>query len=332
MTYIIKMKRFFCMLFAALLLISSISLISCSERRLYSEGDGKLNVLCTVFAPFDFARIVGGERVKVTLLQDNGSDMHSYTPTGATLKALSEADAFIYIGGVSDDAWASDAISAAANDDLVTLRLIDLCEPIHAELENDWSGHQHEHEEHGHEEHHHGGDEHIWTSLRNAAICVQAIRDVFCRLDPKGADIYTANAAAYILELEELDRDYKVFAEKLGGKVTVFADRFPFVHLMHDYKLPYIAAFSGCSTEVNASFEMQISLIEAVNAGNLSYVVVTEGGDKAQAEAVAEETGCKIVALNSLQSVKKSDVENGLTYLGVMRSNLAALKEAEGWN
>ena len=70
MTYIIKMKRFFCMLFVALLLISSISLISCSERRLYSEGDGELNVLCTVFAPFDFARIVGGERVKVTLLQE----------------------------------------------------------------------------------------------------------------------------------------------------------------------------------------------------------------------------------------------------------------------
>ena len=77
---------------------------------------------------------------------------------------------------------------------------------------------------------------------------------------------------------------------------------------------------------------MQVGLIRRVRDEHLSFVVVTEGGDKAQAEAIASETGCRVVALDSLQSVKRSDVQEGLTYLDAMAKNLAILKEAASWN
>ena len=337
MAYINKMKKTFRHLLAVLCLLC-LTFVSCGERTLYSDGDGELKVLCTTFAPFDFARIVGGERVTVTLLQDTGSDMHSYTPTGATLEALSAADAFIYIGGVSDDAWVDDAILAAGNDQLASLRLIDEVEEVVAELEEDWSEHEHheaddhDHEHEDHDDHEHGADEHIWVSPRNAILCVEAICELFCKLDPDGAGIYQANAEAYVEQLLKLNAEYEAVAELLCQRTMVFADRFPFVYLMHDYKIPYVAAFSGCSTEVNASFEMQVGLIRRVRDENLAFVVVTEGGDKTQAEAIASETGCRIVALDSLQAVKRSDVQEGLTYLDAMAKNLAILKEAASWN
>ena len=334
MAYINRMKKTFCLLLAVTSCLLCLAFVSCGERTLYSEGNGELKVLCTTFAPFDFARAVGGERVTVTLLQDTGSDMHSYTPTAATLDALSSADAFIYIGGVSDDAWVDNAIFAAGNDQLASLRLIDEVEEVVAELEDDWSEHEHhevddhDHSHEGHDDHEHGADEHIWVSPRNAILCVEAICELFCKLDPAGAEIYKANAEAYVEQLLELDAEYEAVAESLGQRTIVFADRFPFVYLMHDYKIPYVAAFSGCSTEVNAGFETQIKLIEAVRDNSISTIFVIDGGSKDLADAISSETGCAIAALDSMQSIDRSHIISGANYIDIMQKNINILKEA----
>ena len=306
-------------------------LSSCALGELYSEGEGDLNVLCTVFAPFDFSREVGGDLVSVTLLQDNGADMHSYTPTSATLDALSQADVFIYVGGESDEKWVDRAISASGNGDLITLCLMDVITPIHAELENDWSDHSHGGDEHGDEHgHSHGGDEHVWTSLKNAKLIVKKIAEVFAAADGKNSDKYSSNASLYTARLDALDAEYGQAVAEADHSLLVFADRFPFVYLLHDYHIAYKAAFSGCSTEINSSFETQIGLIRAVRDNSLPAVMTIEGGDKTLAESVANEVGCPILSLNSIQSIDREDIENGATYLDIMRANLDVLKEALG--
>lgn len=326
------MKKFLSSLLVILLLIGSTSLLftSCDSTKLYFEGEGELNVLCTIFAPFDFARNVGGDRITNTILQDNGADLHNYTPTSATLDALNQADVFIYVGGVSDEAWVDDAIKASGNSDLLALCLMDVIEPIHAELSNDWSEHNHDHEEHedSHDGHDHGADEHVWTSLRNAKAITNAIKNAFIEKDPLGADTYEANASAYCDKLDLLDSRLSDIVAKSPSKTLIFADRFPFVYLMHDYHVAYTAAFSGCSTEVNASFETQVNLINEVKNNSLSCVITIEGGDKTLAEAISNETGCKILSLNSMQSVKRADIINGADYIKIMEENINVLEEA----
>lgn len=311
---------------------------SCTQNTLYSEGEGELNVVCTVFAPFEFAREVGGNRITATILQDNGADLHNYTPTTATLEALANADVFIYVGGESDEKWVSDAISASGNSDLISICLMDHVDIIHAELENDWQEHDHEHDheghadhDHEHEGHTHAGDEHVWTSIKNVKNIVAAIEKAFCEKDISGADVYKAGAEAYIKKLDDLDQKYADAVAGAKASMVVFADRFPFVYLMHDYLIPYKAAFSGCSTEVNASFETQASLIKAVKSNGLSCVLTIEGNDKALAEAISSETGSKILSLNSMQSVTRSDIEAGADYIEIMTRNLEVLKEALGY-
>ncbi len=330
------MKKKLARLLAFALILSTISLfaISCKDNGLYSEGDGEIQVLCTVFAPFEFAREVGGDRITATLLQDNGADLHNYTPTSATLEALAEADVFIYVGGESDEKWVSDAILASGNTDLITVCLMDSIDIIHAELQNDWQDHdhgEHSHEnedEHGHDGHTHAGDEHIWSSPKNVIKMVETIRKAFTQKDPKGATEYESNAKTYVSRLNDLDEKYASAANNMAVNLLVFADRFPFVYLMHDYLIPYKAAFSGCSTEVNASFETQVSLINAVKDNNLKYVITIEGSDKSLAEAIANETDCQILEINSMQSVTRADIKAGADYIEIMTQNLNVLKEA----
>ena len=321
-----------------LLSVFCFAAVSCGNEAIYSEGEGELNVLCTSFAPFDFAREIGGERVTVTLLQDSGADLHNYTPTAATLEALSQADVFIYIGGSSDEAWLPAALAAAGNSDLLTLCLIDHVEPIYAELQNDWTDHSHsesshdEHHDHshghedGHEGHDHGADEHIWTSVKNSKLMVLEISELLCSADKDGKTYYESRAEEYVSRLDLLDKELEEVTETIPE--MIFADRFPFAYLLHDYHVSYRAAFSGCSTEINSGFEMQISLIEAVKKLDDPCIFTIEGGDKHLAEAIASETGCRVYSLDSMQSIKRSDIEHGVNYISIMEKNLATLKEA----
>ena len=327
------MKRKIALILSLVLLLGALclNLPSCSQSTVYSEGEGELNVLCTTFAPFDFTREVGGDRVTVSILQDSGADLHNYTPTAATLEAISQADIFIYVGGTSDENWVHDALAAAGNSSLVTLCLMDYVEPQYAHLENDWSEHaEGDHDDHhGHDEHHghdHGADEHVWTSVKNAAIMVDAIKDTLSSVDPEGATAYSINAEVYKHKLSGLDSELSEISE--GISMMLFADRFPFVYLLHDYHIPYKAAFSGCSTETNSGFEIQVDLIKAVREQSLPCIFVIEGGDKQLAEAVAAETGCKIYSLNSMQSVNRSDIQDGASYLTIMQQNINTLRGA----
>ncbi len=324
-----KKKKVLILALSILSALLAAALSSCFGNEIYGEGDGELNVLCTSFAPFDFTREVGGDRVTVSILQDSGADLHNYTPTAATLEAISRADVFIYIGGTSDQSWLPEALRAAGNDDLITLCLMDTIEPQYAHLEGDFSDHSHG-DDHGgvhtHGGHEHGADEHIWTSVKNAKLMVNAIKDTLCLADPEGSDTYEANAISYNSQLDEIDAELEEISKDVP--MMIFADRFPFIYLLHDYHIPYKAAFSGCSSETNAGFETQISLMNAVKDNALPCVFIIEGGDKYQADAISAETGCKIYSLNSMQSVKRSDIENGIKYIDVMKNNANILKEA----
>lgn len=197
---------------------------------------------------------------------------------------------------------------------------------VKAELTNEevlegLMGHEHEHE----------NDEHVWLSLTNAQILCGGIADRLAIIDPENEEVYKANAAAYIDELDALDTQYKEVVEKADAKAVVFGDRFPFRYLMDDYDLEYYAAFAGCSAETEASFETVVFLAEKVDELGLDSVCVIEGSDQKIAETIVQNTkekNQKILVLDSLQSVTREDMENGVTYLSTMQDNLEVLKEA----
>jgi len=182
-------------------------------------------------------------------------------------------------------------------------------------------GHSHEEEEEY--------DEHVWLSLRNAEILCTEIEQNLAEIDPKNADIYKNNLNSYIEKLDNLDSDFSELADSAEVKTLVFGDRFPFRYFVDDYNLDYYAAFVGCSSETQASFETVTFLAEKVKELDCKTVFTLENSDKSIAEAVISTSGtdAKIAELNSVQSVSGSDIENGVTYLSLMQKNYDVLKE-----
>lgn len=65
------------------------------------------------------------DHAEVTMLLDNGVDLHSYQPTADDIIKISDCDLFIYVGGESDG-WVEDALKEAANKDMQVINLLDV--------------------------------------------------------------------------------------------------------------------------------------------------------------------------------------------------------------
>ena len=294
----------------------------------------KLRVVVTIFPEYDWVREILGERqaeVELTLLMDSGADLHSYQPTPKDMAVISKCDLFICTGGISDK-WVTDVLAQADSRPEV-LNLIqalgsrakeeELAEGMEAEEEaEDDAEHRHSTVEY---------DEHIWLSVQNAAFLCDVIRDRLCSLDPEGAAVYTANAAAYAEKLSDLDARYREAVEDAEFTTLLFADRFPFRYLTDDYGLRYYAAFLGCSAETEASFETIAFLSSKVDELGLRSILQIESANGSVARTVRDNTAGKdqqILTMDSMQSVTPADVSAGVTYLGVMEQNLEVLKQA----
>ena len=291
---------------------------------------------------------------EVTMLLDNGADLHSYQPTASDILKISTCDVFVYVGGESDE-WVDDVLKEATNKDMVVINLMDeLGNAVkEEEIIEGMEGHDHEHEhdededhehdedhddedhEHDHEHHHEEGeveyDEHVWLSLKNASVLVGAISEAIAKADSANAATYRANASAYIDKLNALDKEYSDMVSAAARDVLVFGDRFPFRYMIDDYGLVYYAAFVGCSAESEASFETIMFLAGKVDENSLTSVITIEGKEHKIAETIISNTATKdqkILTLDSMQTTTMADIKNGTTYISVMESNYEVLKEA----
>lgn len=302
--------------------------VSCDDTQ--KEHDG-LNIVVTIFPEYDWVMQILGEHAEaaeVTLLLRNGTDIHNYQPSVADLVTISECDIFIYVGGNSES-WVEDALKNVANDKMTVINLTEvLADRVVEEEIADGMEHDHDHDEEGHGQ---AVDEHVWLSLENARRCCEYIAKQLSEIDPDNADEYTENATRYCAQLSALDGEYKAAIESAKFNTLIFADRFPFRYLVDDYSLEYYAAFSGCSTETDASFETIAFLVDKLKTSGVGSLLVIDGSDGKLARTVIENSSAKKVevrTLNSMQSVTATDMANGTTYLSVMKENLEVLKAA----
>jgi zinc transport system substrate-binding protein len=244
------------------------------------------------------------------------------------------------VGGESDE-WVKKALRTSRNPRRIALNLMQkLGNAVREEkpLEGMEEHHAEEHEHHKEHAHHHGhhdddheNDEHIWLSLRCAATLCKSIADSLSALDAEHAAEYQANCREYTARLLALDREYAKAVEASSRRTLLFADRFPFRYLADDYGLTCFAAFSGCSSESEASFKTIAFLAAKANELKLPAVLVLEGRTHKIAETVVRTAGRKelrILVMDSLQSSTTRDAARGKSYLTAMEKNLEVLKKA----
>ena len=285
------------------------------------EGEG-ISVVATVFAPYDFARQLVGERGEVTLLLPPGSEAHSYEPSPKDIIEIQNCDLFIYVGGVSD-AWVSDVLESVGGE-VRTVTLMDCVELLEEEHVEGMEVDEDEHEHEGEIEY----DEHVWTSPRNAKLICEKIAAALSEADPEGEAEYNAALESYCAELDELDASFTDVVANGVRNTIVFGDRFPLLYFAKAYGLEYYAAWPGCADEAEPSAATVAFLIDKVNEEHIPVVFHIELSNEDMADTICEATGAEKLLFSACHNVTRAQFEEGVTYLDLMRQNVDALREA----
>ena len=209
-----------------------------------NEKTGKpLKIVTTIFPEYDWVKTILGDKAdqaELTMLLDDGVDLHSYQPTAEDVLKIATCDVFIYVGGESDE-WVKDAISEATNKDMLVINLLEVLGDKAKEEEVVEGMEAEEEEEEGKEEEEGPElDEHVWLSLKNTSFLVEKIAEKIADKDKENADAYKKNASDYCEKLKQLDEEYKKIVSESKAKTVLFGDRFPFRYLVDDYDLSYL--------------------------------------------------------------------------------------------
>lgn len=306
----------------AALVIFVIPLSACTQKN--NLKSDKLNIVCTVFPVYDWVKNIAGDRAEVFLLSDNGADMHSFQPSADDMIKLYDCDLFLYVGGESDYT-VKEFIKKSPKQGRRDINLLNEL-GTSALKEEKTEGMQ----DNGEEEED-AYDEHIWLSLKNAALLTDSICSALSEIDGENADFYKANADGYKNRLNSLDKKYAEAFKEKPNKTLLFADRFPFRYLLNDYGLSYYAAFAGCSAESEASFQTVAFLSRKTEELKLMHILTLNGSDKKLADTVIKNTADKnadILTLNSMETVSKDELNKGTDYIGIMENNLSVIEKA----
>ncbi len=327
------MKKLIACLLAGLMIMGALTACSSTNTTTKTSNNDKLSVVCTIFPEYDWVKeILGshGDDEEITLLLDNGVDLHSYQPTADDIIKISNCDMFIYVGGESDQ-WVEDALKEAKNKDMVVVNLLEVLGDTVKEEEVVEGMESEEEETQADSEEGPEYDEHVWLSLKNAKTFSNYIASKLGEIDSANAADYSANADAYGKKLDQLDERYQQVVNSAKQNTVLFGDRFPFRYLSDDYGLTYYAAFVGCSAETEASFDTIAFLSKKADELGLNTVLTIEGTKHKIAETIVQNTKDKnqtVRTMDSMQSTTAKDAESGATYLSIMQANLEVLKDA----
>ena len=198
-------------------------------------------------------------------------------------------------------------------------------------------GHDHEGEEEAHEEgeaheHNHGAcDPHVWMEPHNVMYWTMLIRDTLIKLDPANEDVYTANAASYLGELDALAHDVVMpMVESVPEENRILItnhDAFGYFATRYEFEVvgTIIPSLSTLADPSAADVAEIIDLIEAEGVPAI-FAETTVSDDLAQ--QIAEETGAQVYTLYS-GSLSEADGPAS-TYVDYIRYNVTTIVEALG--
>jgi zinc transport system substrate-binding protein len=298
--------------------------LSASGRRdgARNEDNGKINVVTSIFPPYDFVRQIAGDKVNLTMLLPPGAESHSFEPTPQDIIRIGNCDVFIYVGGESD-AWVERILESVDVSKIEMVTFMDCVEVVEEEIVE---GMQEEEEEGEEEESEY--DEHVWTSPRNAKLITEVIAGALKKRDPSNAAAYDSGLASYTAKLDSLDRSFRDLVQGAKRKTLIFGDRFPFRYFADAYGLSYYAAFPGCSTETECSAATIMFLVDKVRAEKIPVVFHIELSTEKIADTICEETGAKKMLLHAVHNITKQDFDRNTGYYDLMSQNVIALREA----
>ena len=164
-----------------------------------------------------FIEKIGGNLVNVSVMVQPGANPHVYEPRPNQMTALSKTRIYFAIGVTFETVWLPKFAKLNPQMRIVhTDKGIDKIAMV--------AHHHEERTKHSQREDAHGAsDPHVWVSPPEVKIIARNILEALLEIDPASRPTYQSNYDAFIIEIEELDKDLKKnFSDKQGLKFMVY--------------------------------------------------------------------------------------------------------------
>jgi zinc transport system substrate-binding protein len=267
-----------------------------------------LKVLATFFPLQDWATAIGGSKANVSLIVPVSIDVHEFEPSPAAIQAISEANILV-LNGAGLETWATEAILAASNPNLVVVDCssgIDLINvPPQFQAGNRTI------------------DPHIWNNPIDAIAMVKNILTGFIKADPSDASYFAANANKYENALSVLNQQFvDLTSSKLATRDFVTFHT-AWAYLAQQYNLTQIPVFGPFEEEPTPSDIRTV--VNAINQNKLCYVGYESLENPAISQSIASETHATLVPMDPNEGLSPQQQAAGETYLTMMQMMLFIL-------
>ncbi|MDX1762887.1 MAG: metal ABC transporter substrate-binding protein [bacterium] len=285
-----------------------ISAAGCSPHGERTLTTDRVTVVASIYPLADFARQVGGNRVHVITLLPPGASPHVFSPSPRDLTALRDARLFIKIG-LGFEFWFNDVVRSGASPAMVE---VDTSRGIPLIEETGHSGHGHQSI----------ANPHIWLDPVLAMQQVKRIEEALIGIDPAHRAAYESNAAAYLGELNRLDREIKETVKTIPVKAFI-AMHPSWSYFAKRYGLVEAGVIEEAPGREPTPVELA-RIVQSVRDSSAKVVFSEPQLNPKAAEVLAREIGGVVLELDPVGSPEKRDRS---TYLDLMRYNLSILQQ-----
>jgi zinc transport system substrate-binding protein len=299
------------------LLCATSLLVACggSGSNSPNEASSKITVAASFYPITEIVQRVGGDDVELLALTAPGVEPHDSELSAKQLEDLTKADIVFYIGGgfQPDLEKAIDSLP----DSVSTVDLLKSVEVIDTEEsgENDHS--------------HSDADPHIWLDPANMAEMAITVAAEISKVEAiASTTALTERLNTYANELNEVGTLMDTTFESCERKELVSAHD-AFTYFTKRANLVAVP-ISGVDPENEPSAKELEATAKIAKDKNVTTVFFEEILPKAFADTVAKAIGASIDSINAVETISQSDLDVGVTYSSIMKSNITKISTALG--
>ena len=297
-----KVTKYIIIAIVVLAIIAVLVILNINKNNRTNKDDEAVKIVTSFYPMYIIAENItdGAENIELVNMADvNVGCLHDYTLTTEDMKKVENADIFI-MNGLGMESFIEKILTS--NQDM---NIIDSStEAQNVILSED------------------GVNAHIWTSIDNYILQVKYISKELINKNQENAEVYQKNTDEYVQKLEELKNEFETKLQNLDGKKAICLNEvFGYMGQELGMEMTTIATDHEEST---MSADMLSSIIDKVKQENIQIIIIDKNDNKANAETIANETGAKILELNSGMT---GELDKD-AYINQMRENLNVLEKS----
>lgn len=303
------------------LITLSLSLFACQDR---SESP---DIVASMYAHYDFAKQIVGDKMSVSLLIPLGADIHSFEASSKNIVDIHHAKLFLFTS-LDIDTWVKDPKQIGGRDTIV----LDMSQSYQLDGSNQLSANLSSHEEHDHD------DLHYWVDPLIAIQMITYILEQIVAIDPEHEDFYLQNAFSYQQSILDIHNqiDLLLSEEPYKDRTIYFAGHNALGLFAERYHIHIESLFSEFKPDADLTSGEIIRFSNLVQASSTRYLFIESLIEPKAAIAIKEnlETNTNylltLLELHTYHNLNLKDWEAKVTYRDLLQRNFEQIKIALG--